>query len=445
MIIREIPWRSPYAAFAPLAERADAHLLHGGDDGRSDWSIVVAGPRRNFSLKDPSRSVSWIAELNALVAERRHDCAADFPAPFLSGLVGYVGYEALASHEPSLDLPASPYALPAAQFGVYNAAALFNREERRAYVAGRDEKVASRLEGMLGRDEMPTRALPAFSSVSSNFSRPAYEAAVADVIERIRNGDFFQANIAQTLTMETATPFSPFAVFQNIATSSDAFFSALLQYKDGAVVSNSPERFFRLDADGTIVAEPVKGTRPRGRDEAEDRGLAAALLADPKDRAENIMIADLMRNDLSRICNDHSIREEAICELLSLTRVHHLVSRVSGRLRNNVMIGDVFRALFPSGSITGAPKIEAMRVIGAIERRGRGPYCGAIGYIDDRGVADFAVAIRTMMIDGGRRCLSIPVGGGVTLRSNAASEYDETMVKAAGALAAINRTTEDLS
>ena len=448
MIFRETVWRSPHAAFAPLAGLSGAHLLHGGERGDSDWSILVAFPTRMLTLED-GNAAAWLDKLADMLAARRpsDDGASPenaAPAPFMSGLVGYVGYEALASLEPTLKLPESPYALPAARFGVYDAAALFHREKKKAYIAARDPAAADRLEAALGAAEPEPERLPAFSAPQSNCTRAEYEAAVAEVIERIRNGDFFQANIAQTLTAKASGPFAAFDLFRAIASTSNAFFAACLQYDEGAVVSNSPERFFKLDGRGRLEAEPIKGTRPRGADEDEDRALADALLRNQKDRAENIMIADLMRNDLSRVCADHSIREEAICELMTLTQAHHLVSRISGALREGVGVGAVFRALFPSGSITGAPKIEAMKAISEIERKGRGPYCGAIGYIDDRGLADFSVAIRTMMVDQAGARLSIPVGGGVTLLSDPAAEYEETLVKARAALAAIGQTAEAL-
>lgn len=380
-------------------------------------------------------AADWLGEIAALSAKRRIGAAAT--APFCAGLVGYVGYEALAGLEPSLRLPASAYALAPAQFGVYDAAATFDRQLRRCFISARNAAAADGLERLLGEGDAPKISLPAFGAPRSNFSQGAYEHAVAATIERIRNGDLFQANIAQTLVAEAAAPFSAFAFFRRVAAASDAFFAALFQYEDGAIASNSPERFFSLDRNGRVMTEPVKGTRPRGRDDGEDSALAQSLLADPKDRAENIMIADLMRNDLSRICRDHSIREDAICELMSLSRVHHLVSRISGVLQTDRSVADIFHALFPSGSITGAPKIEAMGVIAQTERVGRGPYCGAIGYIDDRGSADFSVAIRTMMISADHTTLSIPVGGGVTLRSTPADEFEETLVKARAALAAI--------
>ena len=442
VFVREIPWRSPYAAFAPLDGVAGAHLLHGGDRRGDGWSIIVAAPADVVVLSNGDAD-GWLNEVERISKARRTHREGP-SAPFASGLVGYVGYEALAGLEPTLDLPPSPYALPDAQFGVYDAAAVFSRDERRAFVTARSGAAGDKLESLLGSQELTTESVTEWGALSSNFTRDAYVAAVSDVIERIRNGDFFQANIAQTLGARSQAPFSPFALLRRLAGESDAFFAAMFQYTDGVIVSNSPERFFFLDAAGRITSEPIKGTRPRGRDSGEDNALAQGLLADPKDRAENVMIADLVRNDLSRICENHSIREEAICELMTLSRVHHLVSRIAGRLQEESGISDVFRALFPAGSITGAPKIEAMQTIGEKERYGRGPYCGAFGYIDDAGGADFAVAIRTMMIDAERREIAIPVGGGITLRSDPGAEYEETLVKASAALSALGLAVEGL-
>jgi para-aminobenzoate synthetase component I len=442
MIWRELDWRSPYAAFAPLAGEPHAHLLHGGDRSvAAEWSIIVAFPTSVIAM-DGVDAHAWLASVQKAVDDRALD-GARFPgmAPFRSGLVGYVGYEAFAALEPSLDLPVSPHPLADAAFGVYDASAIFSRKEKTAYIVGRSDAACRQLERALGGDELAPVKAPDFSSVTSNFTRRDYMSAVSDVIERILNGDFYQANISQLFSAISVAPFSPFDLFRMIAGTSDAFFGALLQYPEGAVVSNSPERFFRLSVreDGfrRVTAEPVKGTRRRALNSKEDAQLAQALRNDPKDRAENIMIADLMRNDLSKICKDGTIQEEAICELLTLSHVHHLVSRIAGELCDGSAISDIFRALFPSGSITGAPKIEAMKAIAEIEGAGRGPYCGAIGYIDDTGAADFSVAIRTMMTDGDRQSLSIPVGGAVTLRSNPGEEYEETLVKAIGAAGAI--------
>lgn len=443
MIVWEIDWREPFAAFAPLAGAPYAHLLHAGDRLRGQWSTIVAFPSEKIELRG-DKAAEFLDAFDSACARRAHEGPSPTDAPFHSGLVGYMGYEALGALEPGLELPRSPYALPAAAFGVYDAAAVFCRETRRAYVTGLSEAACMRLQEALGADRDLPPVMPAFGEPRSNFTRSAYEHAVAAVIERIRCGDFYQANIAQTLKIESAGDVSPVAIFQAVAANSDASFGALLQFEEGAVISNSPERFFRISPapDGVrrIVTEPIKGTRRRGESASADEALAEELLNDPKDRAENIMIADLMRNDLSKVCEDGSIREEAVCALVSLANVHHLVSRIGGVLRRNATVGDVFRAAFPAGSITGAPKTAAMEAIGGTEKTGRGPYCGAIGYVDDRGAADFSVAIRTMMADRGDNAAYVPVGGGVTLRSDPPAEYQETLIKASGFFNALHRS-----
>ena len=444
MIVWEIDWRAPYAAFAPLAGEAHAHLLHGGDlSDAAAWSIIVAFPQEIVAAAGDDDPFPPLQRL----VDRRAAPSSSARLPFASGLVGYAGYEAARFIEPSLDLPASTAGLPDLVFGYYEAAALFSRRARRAYVAGRDARACGRLRDALGEGEVRPPAAPAFGPLSSNFSPRQYAEAVRRVIDDILDGAYYQANISHRIGAVAEDGVCAFDLFRRIAARSDAAFGALLQYKDGAVLSNSPERFFRVSPEAgarRIVTEPIKGTRPRGDTAQDDARLAAELTGDPKDRAENVMIADLMRNDLSKICLDDSIREEAVCDLLTLANVHHLVSRISGVLRRDVSFTDILKALFPCGSVTGAPKIAAMTAIADVERVGRGPYCGAIGYIDDCGGADFAVAIRTMTMSQGGRALTAPVGGGVTLRSDPVKEYRETIHKAEGALASIKKSSEAL-
>lgn len=263
-------------------------------------------------------------------------------------------------------------------------------------------------------------------------------ARVAAAVERIRGGDFFQANLAQVLSVESDGDIDAFAVFRALS-EGDAPYGAFLNFKEGGLVSASPERFFKFapmdDGVFRIVVEPIKGTRPRGKAAADDMAFARALRESAKDRAENTMIVDLVRNDLARVCEDGSIREDALCALKSFSSVHHLVSTVSGALVQGKTAVDAFEALFPCGSVTGAPKIEAMKAISALEGQGRGPYCGAIGWFDDGGAAEFSVAIRILIVEG-RRAF-VPVGGGVTLRSEPRAELQETLDKAAAQLAAL--------
>jgi len=443
MISREIDWRSPYDAFAPLAGKAWAHLLHGGDlSAGPGWSVIAAFPKETIITRQAETFISGkrtgggvLQVLGEAVRRRRLSIEGPAAFPFQSGLLGFVGYEIAEHIEPSLQLPPSPFALPDMAFGAYDAVAIFNRRLQRAHIAGVDDRACRRLEQALGSTPHQSRRERANWRAGSNFTRAQYFRAVKDTIETIREGRIFQANLSQQLFAECDEAVCAFELFKRIARKSDAEHGALLQFDEGAIVSNSPERFFKITPEGAgarIITEPIKGTRPRDRAPEIDAQLASELLSDPKDRAENIMIVDLMRNDLSKICFDGSIKEEAICALMSLSRVHHLVSRISGALLPGVGPGEVFSALFPSGSITGAPKIEAIKVIAETERIGRGPFYGAIGYIDDRGGADFSVAIRTLMLvqNGSTTRAVFPVGGGVTLRSEPELEYEETLVKA---------------
>lgn len=441
MIRREVDWRSPIAAFAPLAGRKGAVLLHSGGSAQgARWSFIATSPvavvetRAGRTFLDGNvASTSPFEALARLHDRRRRRSDRGSELSLRSGLIGFAGYECARSVEPSVRMRVSPYGLPDFWFGAYDAIASFDRVERRAFVAGRDEESVGLLRselGAVGDAPLPQPQMTALRP--GNFSSEDYQSAVADVIERIRSGDVFQANISQRLVATSTNGASAFSLFAAASAESSASFGAYFMIDGSALVSMSPERFFSVAEDGNgdweIVAEPIKGTRPRGVDARDDARLLAELVGDPKDRAENVMIADLTRNDLSRICADHSIRELAICEPVTHATVHHLVSRIAGTLRPGATAATALAAMFPCGSVTGAPKVEAMNVIAAVEGSGRGPYCGAIGYVDDGGAADFSVAIRIAIVEKGE--VTAPVGGGVTLRSDPEAEYAETIAKA---------------
>lgn len=451
MIFEEFAWRDPVATFAPLAQRPHAHLLHAG--AKSDqpgWSVIVTEPSTIYGARDGKAMINGaVADgdpfevLQQFLRTRcsPETCCDASGAPFLTGALGFIGYEAGALLEPTARGPASPFLFPDMAFGFYDGGLLFDRHNHHAFLFATTSSVADALREVIHHPVQNPTPVSVAEEVSSNFSQGDFTAAILDVIAAILDGDIFQANIAQHLSAKGCRS-TPFDVFRKLSAESDAQFGALLQYEEGTIVSNSPERFFRLTEEGGpryIRVEPIKGTRPRGVSREEDENFARALINDEKERAENIMIADLMRNDLSRICTDESIVEEEICKLVSLASVHHLVSIISGKLQETLDVVDVIRALFPGGSITGAPKVQAMKTIAAAEPCGRGPYCGAIGYIDDRGNADFSVSIRTMMatLEKGGHKLVFPVGGGITLGSEPAAEYQETLVKARSILRAL--------
>ena len=269
-------------------------------------------------------------------------------------------------------------------------------------------------------------------SVRSNFTSQHYRAAIDTIVESIRRGDSFQVNLAQRLLVEAYLS-SP-DLYLRLRRHNPAPFGAFYEGGKFQVLSSSPEGFLQLRG-RHVETRPIKGTVPRTGDPKTDETLAAQLLASEKDRAENVMIVDLLRNDLSRACTDDSVNVSKLWGLERYQYVQHLVSVVEGELAEGQTVTDLLRVCFPGGSVTGAPKIEAMKTIARLEPNPRGPYCGSIGYISCGGNADFNILIRTITATGGY--WQIPVGGGITARSNAEQEEAETWAKAEGMLRAI--------
>ncbi|HWT01093.1 MAG TPA: aminodeoxychorismate synthase component I [Pyrinomonadaceae bacterium] len=276
-----------------------------------------------------------------------------------------------------------------------------------------------------------TRA-PSPPAIESNLTRDEYVAAVEGIKEHIAAGDIYQANLTQQFTCRLAPKTFPEGVFWRLRRDNPASFAAFMRRGDDVVISASPERFLRVTpSDGsarTVEAWPIKGTRPRGLDAGEDALLRAELLGSEKDRAENVMIVDLMRNDLGRVCRYGSVEVAELCALEEHPTLFHLVSRVRGTLRDGVTAGELLGAAFPCGSITGAPKIRAMEIIAEAETAPRGLSMGAIGYFAADGSLDLNVAIRTMTVRG--RVARFNVGGGVVADSSPALEYEESLLKA---------------
>ena len=277
------------------------------------------------------------------------------------------------------------------------------------------------------------------SSWHSNFSRDSYVAAVQHVIDLILAGDIFQANIAQRFCTRLSSSFDPLAFYCRLRALNPAPFAALLRYGKLTIASSSPERFLRLDGQ-QVETRPIKGTIRRSTDPQEDQQRAELLLASEKDRAENVMIVDLLRNDLSRVCAPHSVEVPVLCGLESYASVHHLVSVVTGTLAADHDAVTLLRACFPGGSITGTPKVRSMEIIANIERVAREVYCGAIGFISFSGQMDTNIAIRTVTIDDNLAVFH--AGGGITAMSEPSTEYEETLAKAQRIFDAFREETE---
>jgi para-aminobenzoate synthetase component I len=262
--------------------------------------------------------------------------------------------------------------------------------------------------------------------IHANFTQSEYEQAVEKVREYILAGDIFEANISQRFSALFPENLMHFDLYRTLRQNNPAPFSGYLEFGDYVIASASPERSLQLRA-GEVEACPIKGTAPRSADPTEDKKAAEKLLASEKDKAENTMIVDLMRNDLSRVCLPHSVKVPTLCGLESFATVHHLVSRVQGKLMPNKKAIDLLKATFPGGSIIGAPKIRAMEIIAEIEPTVRGPYCGSMGYIGFNGEMDLSIIIRSFVCR--KNWVTYQVGGAVTFDSDPHEEYLETLHK----------------
>jgi para-aminobenzoate synthetase component I len=365
--------------------------------------------------------------------------------PFLGGLVGYLAYDLGHTLERLPTIAADDQGLPLLRLALHDWVVAWDRRTGAAWIGGRavDGDAAGldrRLAAIVGRlrEREPgaeqARPDPEPLAFTSSLSRDAYLAGVETVRASIAHGDIYQAN----LTRRLAASFDgePWPLYRRLRTGDPSLYAAYLDLGGRrAILSASPEPFLAVDAAGHVTTDPIKGTRPRGRTREQDRELACELLASEKDRAENVMIVDVLRNDLGRVCVPGTVRVPRLCRLERTAAVQHLVSTVTGRLANGRDAFDLLAASFPGGSITGAPKIRAMELLEELEPVRRGPYTGALGWFGPDGAMASSILIRTLVADGKR--LSIHVGGGITYRSDPAAEWDETVAKARGPLGAI--------
>jgi para-aminobenzoate synthetase component 1 len=367
----------------------------------------------------------------------------DLP-PFQTGLAGAFGYGLRHAVE---DVPIHgrlDHGFADLAVGYYDLVIAVDHQMHRAFViasgapeqdaAARRNRAQARTDWALAR--LARRAgRPNFSwsiDARPDLGADAFRRMVRQTIDYIEAGDIYQANITQRFQAPLPAGFAPggpgrFALYDALRRRNPATFAAFIDFGETVILSSSPERFLKV-AGKRIETRPIKGTRPRGADPAEDAGLARQLLVSDKDRAENLMIVDLLRNDLGRVAKLGSVKVPVLFGLESYATVHHLVSVVTAELDEGRNAVDLLRAAFPGGSVTGAPKIRAMEIIAELEPTARGPYCGAIGYLSATGAMDTNIVIRTVLIDGDR--ISFQVGGGIVADSDPEAEYQETLVKA---------------
>ncbi|HYK81578.1 MAG TPA: aminodeoxychorismate synthase component I [Gemmatimonadales bacterium] len=398
--------------------------------------------------------------MRALVAPHVTEAVAALP-PFQGGAAGYIGYDWAGMLE---RLPRPRYddlAIPDVLLGLYDWVVAWDHVAGRAWIVStglpvtgpaRARRAADRLAtvrrwlargaGAMPRSSgdgsgrgtaAPSYPVPDTPGLRSNFTRPGYLDAVAHVIEYIFAGDIFQANLSQRLHAPLLG--TPLELYVRLRQRNPAPFAALLDFGDVVVASSSPERFLRVHDGRQVETRPIKGTRPRGVGPEHDAALGLALAESDKDRAENVMIVDLLRNDLSRVCLPATVHVPELFALEQYATVQHLVSTVVGELAPQYDAVDLLRAAFPGGSITGAPKVRAMQIIAELEPTQRAVYCGAIGYWSASGALDTSIVIRTYLVLG--RDVYFQVGGGIVADSDPEQEYRETLDKARGLIAAL--------
>jgi para-aminobenzoate synthetase component 1 len=462
LAVELVPAPDPWAVARKLAHLPHLLFLDSAEKhpDRGRYSYVAATPAGFRRGRRRARTNPFTAEQSDL--DRFRMSAADGLPPFQGGIVGLFGYGLGGAFERVPAPRFDEFEFPDLATGAYGWVVSFDHLENRAWLvstgfpetnpARRVQFAGQQLRAVIKQLQTSSSSpegftspaapelceqypLPNFPGVTSNFSRVGYEAAVRRAVEYVHAGDCFQVNISQRLLAPLRE--HPLDLYCRLRERNPAPFAAYFDLGDFQILSASPERFLRVYPGGQVETRPIKGTRPRGRTPEEDAALCRDLANSPKDRAENVMIVDLLRNDIGKVCAYGSVRVPRVCEIESFRFVHHMVSEVRGTLRPGQGPLDLLAAAFPGGSVTGAPKVRAMEVIAELEPTARGPYCGCLGWVGFDGAMDTNILIRTFTA--GRGWVQFPVGGGIVADSDPAREYEETLHKAAGLLDALKK------
>lgn len=448
----ELPFEPDAARlFAPWSGHPWALFLDScantGGGGRGRYDILVRAPRVTLETRGPTTLIRNRASVEAsaedpfeLVRRRLPPAVPTDPdLPFCGGVAGYFGYDLARRIERLPKIAERTLDLPDMAVGIYDWALIVDHVKGRTWIAGRvGEARLKALRQAVLEKRHTTRHCPQPFRVSGSLTRSLDAQAYTDAFRRVQDyivaGDCYQVNLACRFSVAArGDAWTAYALLRQL---NPAPFSAYLCLPDVRILSSSPERFLRVRA-GAVETHPIKGTAPRGATPVEDRERAAALALSPKDRAENLMIVDLLRNDLGRTCALGSIGVPELFRVESFSRVHHLVSTVTGQLDSRQDALSLLRGCFPGGSVTGAPKIRAMEIIEELERERRGIYCGAIGYLGFDGNMDTNITIRTLVHTQDR--LTFWAGGGLVADSRLDEEAEEIEHKAAALLALVER------
>jgi anthranilate synthase component 1 len=413
---------------------------------------------RSFTTDDP------LEEMRSLLKGFQAAHPVELP-PFIGGAIGYAGYDVVRYTENLPNSPEDDRDLPDLSFGLYDHMMVFDNVSKTMFVIAmaridrfQDDTKAAFLDAQQRVDRLVEQLsasdatlLPADISTAgdteieyrSNFKQEDFEAAVEKCVEYIQAGDIFQVVISQRLDMDIQS--DPFEIYRTLRVVNPSPFMFFLRTPESTLVGSSPEIMCRV-VDGTLTVRPLAGTRKRGEDEAEDKRLGEELLADPKERAEHVMLVDLGRNDVGRVAQYGTVELSDMMVIERYSHVMHITSNVTGQLRDGSDSFDALKACLPAGTVSGAPKVRAMEIIDELEPHRRGPYAGAVGYFDYGGNMDTCIALRTLVVK--ENTAYVQAGAGIVADSQPTLEYQETLNKARGLLKAIEITekrTQDLA
>lgn len=397
------------------------------------FDIIAAAPVKVFLEDDCQSYVNGLAQISAelckISSTLDKSTFAVSNLPFYGGVIGFLSYDFSRHLEKITSHAKKDFYFPTLLFGLYAWALIADHQAKQSYFvcylpsSQAEEKFNEVLARLTQQPNRPND-FKLMSNFQSNMTFPVYKEKFDTIMAHIHAGDSYQVNFAQRF--EATFSGHPYNAYLNLRKNNPAPLSAYVETPYGKILSASPERFLTLQ-DGEATSKPIKGTKPRGKTPAEDKHFALKLLSSEKDKAENIMIVDLMRNDFSKVCLPHSITVPTLCALESFSNVHHLVSTIKGKLKPAIHATQLLAATFPGGSVTGTPKISAMNIIDAVEPHRRALYCGSILYIDIFGNMDSNITIRTLLAKENK--LYVYGGGAIVADSTVENEYQESITK----------------
>lgn len=437
--IREVEINfNPLEVYNVFKDETDTILLDSSKEDKtlSKFSFIGLNPFMTFEAKGNTcliDDVEVIGEpfdvLEKLIEKYKISEEVYSHIPLISGAIGYISYDVCRILEELPNSSMEDFDISDIKFIFYNNIIIFDLYNNKQYITslkGIDEEIdliINKIKSTVHIEEYKVKETR--KNFISNFNKSEYKTAITTMKNYIVSGDIYIANMTQRFYTDSTE--DSFEIYKKLRSINKAPFSAYMNFNDFQIISSSPERFLEVN-NRKVVTRPIKGTRPRGKNKEEDKKNSLELLNSEKDKAELLMVVDLERNDLSKVCKPHSVKVTELFKLETYATVFHLVSTVEGELKDEVSAIKCIKECFPGGSITGTPKIRAMEIIEELEALKRNIYTGSIGYFDFRGNADFNIAIRTIIKKDNKAYFG--VGGGITYDSNEEDEYNETLDKA---------------